>query len=103
MGHNECTKTNTHRAMCVHNGAEQMDSVSSSRINRVFGALGPVVRTTTLRDHGVYSRDIDRLVAMGYLSRLKPGHYMLTSTMTELNEIELVALLLPQGVISLFS
>lgn len=72
-------------------------------LDRVFETEGPVVRASVLQTYRFCSKDVAELVADGYISKLRTGYYIKTTTLGKLEEIELVSLLVPQGVISLLS
>jgi predicted transcriptional regulator of viral defense system len=73
------------------------------RLENIFKSDGLIVRTTALRANNFCSKDITKLIAEGYLSKLRTGYFIKTSAMSELSEIELVSLMFPEGIISMFS
>lgn len=80
-----------------------MRQVRIKKIEAIFKSEGPIVRSSVLRANKFCSKDIFELVAGGYLKKLKTGYYIKASTIAELSDIELVSLLIPQGVLCLFS
>ena len=79
-----------------------MNQARIVKIDAIFESEGPILRTTELRLNGFCSKDIAELLSLGYLSKLKTGHYIKTTILSELSEIELVSLLMPQGVLCSF-
>lgn len=73
------------------------------KVEAIFETSGPVVRATTLREHGFCSKDLADLVADRYLYRIRTGYYIKQTVMDELSELELVTQFIPQGVIAMFS
>lgn len=80
-----------------------MNQTRIKKIDTIFNSEGPIVRASILQANKFCSKDIAELVANDYLIKLKTGYYIKTATMVELSEIELASLLIPQGVVSLFS
>ena len=80
-----------------------MNQTRIKKIDTIFNSEGPIVRASVLQANKFCSKDIAELVANDYLIKLKTGYYIKTATMVELSEIELASLLIPQGVVSLFS
>lgn len=73
------------------------------KIDAIFDSEGPIVRASVLLENKFCSKDVAELVTDGYICKIKTGYYIRTPMMAELSEIELVSLLIPQGVFSLFS
>lgn len=73
------------------------------RTNRLFTQKGPILRTATLREHGITSQNIVALLASGQLKKLKTGYYIQPGMETHLSDMELAAAVVPQGVVCLFS
>jgi len=60
-----------------------------------------MIKTETLNSNGFTSRDIKRLLLDGELTRIKQGHY--TGKERDISDIEIVAKLIPMGVLCLFT
>ncbi|OQA68654.1 MAG: hypothetical protein BWY37_00934 [Firmicutes bacterium ADurb.Bin262] len=80
-----------------------MKQTRVDKLDAIFESGGQVIRASILSKYKFCSKDIAELIADGYLVKLKTGHYIRQTTMAEISEMELVALLIPQGVISLIS
>lgn len=80
-----------------------MNESRIKKIDAIFDSDGPIVRASVLLENKFCSKDVAELVTDGYISKIKTGYYIRTPMMSELSELELVSLLIPQGVISLFS
>jgi predicted transcriptional regulator of viral defense system len=73
------------------------------KLESLFKTGKPIVRTAVLRSGGFCSKDIEELVQCGQLSQVRRGYYILTYQMDTLTGFEVLASLVPEGVISLFS
>lgn len=80
-----------------------MKNERREKIVKVFRENGSVVRTKTLRDHKITSRDLEELIVKGDVVKVKTGYYALNETMKKLTDFELVYQIIPNGVISVFS
>lgn len=80
-----------------------MTEARMRKIDSIFADEGPVVRASAFLEKKFCSKDIAELIANGYLEKIRTGYYIKKKVIDELSEIELVALIIPQGVISLFS
>lgn len=69
----------------------------------VFEHYGPVVKTNTLRDNKLNSRDVAELISDGLIRRIKTGYYLWTATENDLSDLELVSSIIPKGIICLQS
>ena len=73
----------------------------STLLGELLQAEGGIVKTEVLRKNGFSSRDIKRLLDDGRLERIKQGHYL--GKERDISDIEIVASLIPTGVLCLFS
>ena len=73
----------------------------STLLGELLQAEGGIVKTKVLRKNGFSSRDIKRLLDDGRLERIKQGHYL--GKERDISDIEIVASLIPTGVLCLFS
>lgn len=73
------------------------------KVKRLFDEKGPIVRATLLRENKFCSKDITELIAKGYLKKIKTGYYIWQSTASELSDLEIAALVIPNAVVCLFS
>jgi predicted transcriptional regulator of viral defense system len=80
--------------------------MNASRIKKaedVFRGEGPIVRSEALRKARFCSKDIGELVNLGYVDKIRRGYYAWRGMLDGMSEFELVASLIPQGVIAMFS
>ena len=68
-----------------------------SRIN------GPIIRASFLRDAGFCGKDTDKLIRLGLLQRIRRGYYISSAKLNNMDTYEILAALIPDAVISLFS
>jgi hypothetical protein len=87
--------------MTVHFGGSRMTASRVQTIKKLFKARGPVLPASVLRSIGFCGKDVGALVQEGYLQKLRRGYYALQETVLE--EYMVVASLIPEGVITLFS
>jgi hypothetical protein len=71
------------------------------KIEKLFKAMGPVLPASALRSVGFCGRDMGLLVREGRLQKLRRGYYALNRT--ALDDYAVVASLIPEGIITLFS
>jgi predicted transcriptional regulator of viral defense system len=80
--------------------------MNESRIKKaedVFRGVGPIVRSGVLRKARFCSKDVTELVNLGYVNKIRRGYYAWCDMLEEMNEFELIACLVPRGVITMFS
>jgi hypothetical protein len=87
--------------MTVHFGGNRMTASRVQKIKRLFKAGGPVLPASSLRSVGFCGKDVGALVREGYLQKLRRGYYALQETV--LDEYAVVASLIPEGIMTLFS
>jgi predicted transcriptional regulator of viral defense system len=87
--------------MTVHFGGNRMTALRVRKIEKLFKARGPVLPASALRSIGFCGKDMGLLVREGYLQKLRRGYYALNET--ALDEYAVVASLIPEGIITLFS
>ena len=75
------------------------DSIS---IKRVFDANGGVVRTSTLREFGIYNQKLKKLIEEGIIEQIKRGYYQYIDD-EFYSEIPLLVSLFPDGVLCMES
>jgi predicted transcriptional regulator of viral defense system len=80
------------------------DFMTGSRIRNVEDICqGPIIRTSVLRCAGLCGKDINQLIQRGLLQRLRRGYYISPAKLDEMNTREILTVLVPDAVISLFS
>jgi predicted transcriptional regulator of viral defense system len=84
-------------------GGKDMTEVRIQKLESLFKAGEPIIRTAVLRSGGFCSKDIAELVQRGQLRQVRRGYYTLVYQTDTLNSFEVLASLVPEGVISLFS
>jgi predicted transcriptional regulator of viral defense system len=78
--------------------------MTGSRIRDVEDICkGPIIRTSVLRRAGFCGKDINELIQRGLLQRIRRGYYISPAKLDEMNTREILAALVPDAVISLFS
>ena len=70
---------------------------------KFFNKEGPIIRTSILRSSGFCSKDIDEFIRLGFLQRLRKGYYVFSIKANDMDNYEILAALIPDAVISLFS
>ena len=80
-----------------------MTATCIQKLEELFKEEGPILRSSSLRSAKFCSKDITCLVKTGYLSQVRRGYYAWGPVAEALNGIEVVASLIPQGIISFFS
>jgi len=73
------------------------------KVNKLCNAEGPVLRASTLRSAGFYGKDTEELIQLGLLQRLRRGYYASPEKINDMDTYEILAALIPDAVISLFS
>ena len=73
------------------------------KINDLCNTQGPVVRASILRSIGVCGKDTEELIRLGVLQRLRRGYYASPEKLNDMDTYEIIAALVPDAVISLFS
>lgn len=66
---------------------------------KLFAAKGPVLKAKTLTENKLSSREIADLVQQGFIRKVKTGYYIWSGTENDLSDIELVASVIPFGII----
>jgi predicted transcriptional regulator of viral defense system len=61
------------------------------------------VRSGALKRAGFCSKDVGELVNLGHIDKIRRGYYTWRGMLDEMSELEIVAGLVPQGVIAMFS
>jgi len=78
-----------------------MSQHKSIVLNEIISSNGGIIKTEALAKKGFTSRDINHLVKEGTLERIKQGYYI--GKERTVSDIELIATLIPTGVLCLFS
>jgi len=73
------------------------------KVNKLCKAEGPVLRASTLRSAGFCGKDTEELIQLGLLQRLRRGYYASPEKINDMDTYEILAVLVPDAVISLFS
>jgi len=73
------------------------------KIDELCKTEGPVIRASVLRSAGFYGKDTDELIRLGLLQRLRRGYYISPVKLNDMDTYEMLAALIPDAVISLFS
>jgi predicted transcriptional regulator of viral defense system len=80
-----------------------MTTTRIQTLEELFKADGPILRSANLRSAKFCSKDIAELLKAGYLSQVRRGYYAWRPFVEDLNDMEVVASLIPEGIISFFS
>jgi predicted transcriptional regulator of viral defense system len=80
-----------------------MTEARIKKLEGLFKAREPIVRTAVLRSSGFCGKDIAELLQLGKLRKVRRGYYAQGYEVDALNGFELLASLVPEGVVSLFS
>lgn len=79
-----------------------MTASALSEVLAVFQKNGPVLKASELKIHGIGSRDLALLQKEGLVRKIKTGYYIWAGS-GEVDRLELVQMLIPEGVISIHS
>jgi len=73
------------------------------KVNKLCKAEGPVLRASILRSAGFCGKDTEELIRLGLLQRLRRGYYVSPEKLNDMDTYEILASLVPDAVLSLFS
>ncbi|MDR0286661.1 MAG: hypothetical protein LBI03_02985 [Clostridiales bacterium] len=73
------------------------------KVNDLCKTEGPVIRASTLRSAGFCGKDTNELIQLGLLQRLRRGYYASPIKINDIDTYEILATMVPDAVISLFS
>lgn len=73
------------------------------KLEELFKADGPILRSANLRSAKFCSKDIAELIKVGHLSQVRRGYYAWGPFAETLNDMDILASLIPEGIISFFS
>ena len=73
------------------------------KVNDLCKTEGPVIRSSVLRSAGFCGKDTEELIQLGLLQRLRRGYYASPEKLNDMDTYEILAALVPDAVISLFS
>jgi len=79
-----------------------MNNDKLNKIRKIFELYKPIVKTATLRENKVNSRDIIELIESGYIIKVKNGSYAWADDFENYNDLEVIQGIIPEGVISVF-
>lgn len=80
-----------------------MTSEKHDRVRLLFDEYGPVVKTNTLRENKIFSREIEELISAGLIRRIRTGYYVWASAENDMTDLELASAVIPKGIICLQS
>lgn len=80
-----------------------MNNDKLNKIRKIFELYKPIVKTATLRENKVNSRDIIELIESGYIIKVKNGSYAWADDFENYNDLEVIQGIIPEGVISVFT
>ena len=72
-------------------------------IKNLINTNNGVVKTAILKENGITSRNIKRLVDEDFLRKIRQGYYLVNEKVDSVTDVELVAKLIPDAVVCLFS
>lgn len=75
----------------------------TERLKVLFQQHGPIIRSSLLKTAKFCSKDVTSLVHSGQLIKVRTGYYALPETFQAMSDLEVVASIIPCGVISLLS
>ncbi|GHV80513.1 abortive infection protein [Spirochaetia bacterium] len=80
-----------------------MTTTRIQKLEGLFKADGPILRSANLRSAKFCSKDIAELIKKGQISQVRRGYYAWGPLTETLNDMEVVASLIPEGILSYFS
>jgi predicted transcriptional regulator of viral defense system len=80
-----------------------MTAIRIQKLEGLFKADGPILKSANLRSAKFCSKDIAEMIKAGNLSQVRRGYYVWEPLTETLNDIEVLAALIPEGIISFFS
>ena len=82
---------------------KKMNAKKIQHVQSLFNENAKIVNAATLKKHGIHSRNIATLINEGFITRIKQGRYVWNDNETDSSEIVLVAKLIPNGVLCLYT
>lgn len=80
-----------------------MKEIRLEKAKQIFDKQGPIVKAAVLRENKYCSKDILELVSGGYLTKIKSGYYVWSTTTPGISDMEIAASVMKNGVICLFT
>jgi predicted transcriptional regulator of viral defense system len=80
-----------------------MTATRIQKLDELFKAEGPILKSSKLRSAKFCSKDIAELINGEHLSQIRRGYYACRPFAETLNDMEVIAALIPEGIISFFS
>jgi predicted transcriptional regulator of viral defense system len=87
----------------IHFGGNNMTKARIQKLESLFTTGEPILQTAVLRGGGFCGKDIAELIQLGKLCKVRRGYYAQGYGTDTLNGFEMLASLVPEGVVSLFS
>jgi predicted transcriptional regulator of viral defense system len=87
----------------LHFRNKDMTKTRIQKLESLFTTGEPILRTAVLRECGFCGKDIAELLQLGKLRKVRRGYYDQGHGTDTLNGFEVLASLVPEGVVSLFS
>jgi predicted transcriptional regulator of viral defense system len=80
-----------------------MTATRIQKLEGLFETEGPILRSAKLRSAKFCSKDIAELMKAGHISQIRRGYYACGPLTETLNDMEILASLIPDGIVSFFS
>jgi predicted transcriptional regulator of viral defense system len=80
-----------------------MTIIRIDKAKKLIKAQGPIIRSAALRRAHFCSKDVKTLVHEDVLRQIRRGYYAPPSALEDMDSLELVSFLIPEGVVSFFS
>jgi predicted transcriptional regulator of viral defense system len=80
-----------------------MKSKKKEQIQTLAAKNGGVMKTSELREFGILSRSIKKMMDSGMIERIKHGHYIWSEETANFSDIGVALKLIPKGVVCLFT
>jgi hypothetical protein len=108
LGLTESARTNIFKTYCIdheaiHFKGNDMTQARIQKLEELFQMQGPILKSAALRSGGFCGKDVAAMIELGQLAKVRRGYYAWNPSYNELNGMEVVSSLIPEGVVSLFS
>jgi predicted transcriptional regulator of viral defense system len=80
-----------------------MTAARIQKLEGFFKVEGPILKSANLRSAKFCSKDLAELIKAGQISQIRRGYYAWGPFTETLNDMEILASLIPEGIISFFS
>ncbi len=73
------------------------------KAEHIFQNEGPIIQTKTIKSYGFCTKDINTLMARGYITKIKAGYYCWSASLSDLSDDFIAVAVVPDAVLYLYS